>query len=151
MKKIIFIPAKKSLENNGKLKVAAYCRVSTERETQKSSIDTQIKYYIDLIQENPEWDFAGVFYDYESGLRREKLFNRQIQGWINYYTHFYKSEIYNELRYINRCLVNWVRRKYKKRKSRQRAEYWLGTIERRDKNLFALEYYQRLDNGSRMS
>ncbi len=35
MKKIIFIPAKNSLINNKKLKVAAYCRVSTERETQK--------------------------------------------------------------------------------------------------------------------
>lgn len=52
MKKIIFIPAKKSLKNSEKLKVAAYCRVSTERETQKSSIDAQIKYYNDLIQEN---------------------------------------------------------------------------------------------------
>lgn len=72
MKKIIFIPAKNFLRNSGKLKVAAYCSVSTERETQKSSIDTQIKYYTDLIQENPEWDFAGVFYDYESGLRKEK-------------------------------------------------------------------------------
>ncbi|KAF5036168.1 hypothetical protein DSECCO2_577870 [anaerobic digester metagenome] len=66
MKKIIFIPAKNSLINNRKLKVATYCRVSTERETQKNSIDIQIKYYTDLIQ--AEWDFAGVFYDYENGL-----------------------------------------------------------------------------------
>ncbi len=71
MKKIIFISAKKPLKNNGKLKVASYCRVSTERETQKSSIDIQIKYYTDLIQANPEWDFAGVFYDCERGLRKE--------------------------------------------------------------------------------
>lgn len=72
MKKITFIPAKNSLKNSGKLKVAAYCRVSTEREIQKSSIDTQIKYYTELIQMNTEWDFIGVFYDYESGLRKEK-------------------------------------------------------------------------------
>ena len=65
------------------------------------------------------------------------MFNRKIQGWINYYTHFYKSEIYDVLRYINGCLVNWVRRKYKKRKARRRAEHWLGTIAKRDKNLFA--------------
>ncbi len=63
MKKIIFIPANNPLRNAGKLKVAAYCRVSTERETRKSSIDTQIKYYTGLIQANSEWDFAGVFYD----------------------------------------------------------------------------------------
>ncbi|MGF7057905.1 recombinase family protein [Brassicibacter mesophilus] len=90
MKKIIFIPAKNSLKNSGKLKVAAYCRVSTERETQKSSIDTQIKYYTELIQTNPEWDFAGVFYDYESGLRKEKrngldsMLKKAYRGEIDY-------------------------------------------------------------------
>ena len=65
------------------------------------------------------------------------MFNKQIQGWINYYTHFYKSEIYDVLRYINGRLVYWVRRKYKKRNSRRRAEHWLGGIATRDKNLFA--------------
>ena len=66
-----------------------------------------------------------------------RMFNSQIQGWINYYTHFYKSEIYDVLRYINRRLVYWVRRKCKKRNSRERAEYWLGKIAKRDRNLFA--------------
>ena len=65
------------------------------------------------------------------------MFNRQIQGWINYYTHFYKSEIYDILRYINQKLVYWVRRKYKKRNARRRAEHWLGEIAKRDNNLFA--------------
>ncbi|WP_077611617.1 recombinase family protein [Clostridium sp. Marseille-P2415] len=72
MKKITFIPAKSSLKNTRKLKVAAYCRVSTECESQRSSIDLQIRYYTELIQTNPEWEFAGVFYDYESGLKKEK-------------------------------------------------------------------------------
>lgn len=65
------------------------------------------------------------------------MFNRRIQGWINYYTHFYKSEMYAVLRYINEALVKWVRRKYKKRRHRQRAEHWLGSIAKRDRNLFA--------------
>lgn len=65
------------------------------------------------------------------------MFNKKIQGWINYYTHFYKSEIYDVLRYINGCLVKWVRRKYKKRRARRRAEHWLGNVARRDRNLFA--------------
>lgn len=65
------------------------------------------------------------------------MFNKKIQGWINYYTHFYKTEIYAVLRYINNALVKWVRRKYKKRKHRRRAEYWLGSIAKRDRNLFA--------------
>lgn len=64
------------------------------------------------------------------------MFNRKIQGWINYYTHFYKSEIFEVLRYINNCLIKWVRKKYKKLKSRRRAEHWLGTIAKRDRNLF---------------
>jgi len=65
------------------------------------------------------------------------MFNKQIQGWINYYTHFYKSAIYGVLRYINACLIKWVRRKYKKRKHRGRAEHWLGSIAKRDRKLFA--------------
>lgn len=36
MKKITFIPAKNSLKNTRKLKVAAYCRVSTEHEASKA-------------------------------------------------------------------------------------------------------------------
>jgi RNA-directed DNA polymerase len=65
------------------------------------------------------------------------MFNKKIQGWINYYTHFYKTEMYAVLRYINNALVKWVRRKYKKRKHRRRAEYWLGCIAKRDRKLFA--------------
>jgi len=65
------------------------------------------------------------------------MFNPQIQGWLNHYTYFYKSEIYDVLRYINNCLVKWVRRKYKKRKARRKAEHWLGTVARRDTKLFA--------------
>ena len=66
-----------------------------------------------------------------------KMFNPKIQGWINHYTYFYKSEIYDVLRYIKNCLVKWVRRKYKKRKARRKAEHWLGTVARRDTKLFA--------------
>jgi RNA-directed DNA polymerase len=65
------------------------------------------------------------------------MFNKKIQGWINYYSHFYKSEMYGALRYINSCLINWVRRKYKKRRHRRRAEHWLGSIAKRDRKLFA--------------
>lgn len=65
------------------------------------------------------------------------MFNNKIQGWINYYTHFYKSEIYDILRYINGRLIYWVRRKYKKRNSRKRVEHWLGEIATRERKLFA--------------
>lgn len=65
------------------------------------------------------------------------MFNAKIQGWINYYGHFYKSELVQALRYVNQYLIKWVRRKYKKRKHRRRAEYWLGRVELCDRNLFA--------------
>lgn len=65
------------------------------------------------------------------------MFNAKIQGWINYYSHFYKSELYSVLRYINNCLVKWVRRKFKKRRARRKAEHWLGTVAQRDRRLFA--------------
>ncbi len=55
------------------------------------------------------------------------MFNSKIQGWINYYTHYYKSGITKVLRYINRCLIKWARRKYKKLKSNKRAVNWLMT------------------------
>lgn len=82
------------------------------------------------------------------------MFNKKIQGWINYYGHFYKSEMYSVLRYINSCLIKWVRRKYKKRKHRRRAEHWLGAIAQRERKLFAHWKYgilPAMDNGSRMS
>lgn len=65
------------------------------------------------------------------------MFNSKIQGWINYYTHYYKSGINKVLRYINRCLIKWARRKYKKLKSNKRAVSWLMTIARREPKLFA--------------
>ena len=55
------------------------------------------------------------------------MFRATIQGWINYYSKFYKSEMYMTLRQINRKLVFWATRKYKKlRRHKRRAEHWLG-------------------------
>jgi len=65
------------------------------------------------------------------------MFNAKIQGWINYYAHFYKSELYSVLRYVNKCLVKWVRRKYKKRRARRKAEHWLGQVAQRNRTMFA--------------
>ena len=48
---------------NHRLRVAAYCRVSTDHEEQETSMENQIAYYEDLIRSKPEWEYAGVFYD----------------------------------------------------------------------------------------
>ena len=45
------------------LRVAAYCRVSTDHEEQQSSYKTQIEYYTNYIKENPNWKFVKIFAD----------------------------------------------------------------------------------------
>lgn len=54
------------IKNNSvatKLRVAAYCRVSTDEEEQLNSYESQIAYYTEAIAKNPSWTFAGVYAD----------------------------------------------------------------------------------------
>ena len=44
-------------------KVAAYARVSLETERLQHSLSAQVSYYSELIQSNPEWEYAGVYAD----------------------------------------------------------------------------------------
>lgn len=44
-------------------KVAAYARVSMETERLMHSLSAQVSYYSELIQKNPEWEYAGVYAD----------------------------------------------------------------------------------------
>lgn len=65
------------------------------------------------------------------------MFNSAIQGWINYYGKFYKSEMYSSLRHINKALIMWARRKYKRlAKHKKRAERFVGRIAKRNPRLF---------------
>ncbi len=57
-------------EEKKKLKVAAYCRVSTKFESQQSSIDLQISNYETVIQSNSQWEYAGVYKDFEELIRQ---------------------------------------------------------------------------------
>lgn len=64
------------------LRVAAYCRVSTEQEEQQNSYQVQISYYTDLINKKKEWTLAGIFADEGiSGTQTKKRteFNRMIR------------------------------------------------------------------------
>ncbi len=66
------------------------------------------------------------------------MFNAIVQGWINYYGRFYKSELYSALRQLNHYLEIWARKKYKRLRSHGgRARTWLARIARREPNLFA--------------
>jgi site-specific DNA recombinase len=45
-------------------RVAAYARVSMEKDAMLHSLAAQVSYYSELIQRNPEWEYAGVFADF---------------------------------------------------------------------------------------
>lgn len=46
-----------------RLRVAAYCRVSTDSDEQLESYQSQLKYYRDLIKSNENWEYVGVYAD----------------------------------------------------------------------------------------
>jgi len=75
-----------------------------------------------------------------------KMFNAQVQGWVNYYGKYYKSAMYPFLRNIERYLIRWVMRKYKRFQGhKQRAKKWLGSLRKREPKLFV---HWRLGLGS---
>jgi len=56
-----------------RLRVAAYCRVSTGSDEQINSLESQQKYYTDYIQSNPEWTLVGIYSDKAvSGVQADK-------------------------------------------------------------------------------
>lgn len=65
--RVIIIPANpevaKAKAVKRQLRVAAYCRVSTDEEEQLTSYEAQQTYYTDKIMTNPEWTMAGLFAD----------------------------------------------------------------------------------------
>jgi RNA-directed DNA polymerase len=67
-----------------------------------------------------------------------RMFNSIVQGWINYYGRFYKSELLSFLRRLNRHLARWACRKFKRlRRRERRAMAWLAEVARRTPRLFA--------------
>ena len=57
------IIAQNSEKVHRQLRVAAYCRVSTDSDEQEMSFDAQVEFYTDKIMRNPEWKLAGIFAD----------------------------------------------------------------------------------------
>lgn len=67
-RKVIPIPATKVVvggvvQKQSKIRVAAYCRVSTEQEEQLNSFENQVTYYTDYINKNPKYEMAGIYAD----------------------------------------------------------------------------------------
>ena len=88
MGNVMVIPAKRQVGNTArqqdakpKLRVAAYCRVSTDSDEQATSYDAQVEHYTEFIQKNPEWEFAGIYADdgiSGTSTKKREDFNRMI-------------------------------------------------------------------------
>lgn len=80
------------------LRVAAYCRVSTDQEEQLNSFENQVEYYTKYIQDNPLYQMAGIYADEGiSGTNTKKreefcfsaqYFRKFLQGKRNGYRHY---------------------------------------------------------------
>ena len=75
MRTVIEIPAQvDDNQANNTLRVAAYCRVSSDHEEQETSLEAQISYYSQKITSTPGWVNTGIFAERGSGL---SLWQRQ--------------------------------------------------------------------------
>lgn len=64
-----------------KIRVAAYCRVSTDSEEQETSYEAQVQHYTDYIRSKPDWDFVEIYADdgiSGTNTRKRDEFNRMI-------------------------------------------------------------------------
>jgi len=67
-----------------------------------------------------------------------RMFNPIIRGWVNYYSKYYKSSLFDIANQIDLHLAKWLANKYKNyRRKQRRASHALGRIARRKTNLFA--------------
>ena len=68
-------------DHDGKMRVAAYCRVSTDSEEQLNSYEAQKTYYTQKIQDSPDWEMAGIYADEGisgTSLKKRTQFNKMI-------------------------------------------------------------------------
>jgi RNA-directed DNA polymerase len=67
-----------------------------------------------------------------------RMINLVIQGWINYYGQYYKSELYPVFQYLDRILSRWAMRKFKSLKGHsRRAANWIQRIAKKQPGIFA--------------
>ena len=73
------LPKKQAEES--RIRIAAYCRVSTDSADQKDSFDAQVEYYTRYIGENPNWALADIYADQGisgTSMAKRDEFNRMI-------------------------------------------------------------------------
>ena len=67
-----------------------------------------------------------------------RWYNPCIRGWINYYSHFYKTQLHPTLKGIDLYVIRWARRKFKRlRRKTKGARDWFDRLRRANPTLFA--------------
>lgn len=87
MANVTMIPARTrrvtaTQEEKPKMRVAAYCRVSTDSDEQATSYEAQVEHYTEQIRNNPEWEFVEVYADdgiSGTNTKKREDFNRMIE------------------------------------------------------------------------
>ena len=87
----VIAPTSKTMCLKGNIKyklirTCAYCRVSTDNEDQKTSYDSQRIHYKNMIEENPDWEFVGIYAD--EGItgtqtKKREQFNQMMNDALN--------------------------------------------------------------------
>lgn len=88
MANVTVIPARRrrvqagAVQEEPKIKVAAYCRVSTDSDEQATSYEMQVEHYTDYITKNPEWVLVDIYADdgiSGTNTKKREEFNRMIE------------------------------------------------------------------------
>lgn len=72
------------------LQVAAYCRVSTDKEDQANSFEAQQRYFRDYIERQLDWVLQGIYADGSSivGLSQKELAKQVFSDLVQLFSHF---------------------------------------------------------------
>lgn len=88
MANVTVIPARRrriqtnEVQEIPKIKVAAYCRVSTDSDEQATSYEMQVEHYTEYITKNPEWELVDIYADdgiSGTNTKKREEFNRMIE------------------------------------------------------------------------
>lgn len=67
-REVVHIPARPQVVGTRttpekKIRLAAYCRVSSEQDEQLNSFENQVTYYKEYISSHPDYELAGIYAD----------------------------------------------------------------------------------------
>ena len=88
MANVTVIPARRrriqmnEVQEIPKIKVAAYCRVSTDSDEQATSYEMQVEHYTEYITKNPEWELVDIYADdgiSGTNTKKREEFNQMIE------------------------------------------------------------------------